>query len=219
MIEQNTLVKSKTAFLNPFPFLLLLILLIMSLLMSDRVDAAEREMFCTTEQIQNFEDMGLNNSSNVFYFLSNGTVYDVYSYYDNVINYDDTGYVFTVDNDYLTIGHIGEDGHKYVDGYSPTINMYDYKDSCILKVSDKATIKVNNKTDIYLTNNGIELINKYTACPNDSSIRETLCCTLVLTSDLFRYAVSNYIIIIVITFGIVLYCIDLYNKTKGGVIR
>lgn len=213
MVETKSAVNYKTAFLNPFPFFLLILLLIMSLLFANNVSASDRDIFCTDEQIQNFEDMGYNNKSDVFYLLIDGKVNYVYSPAD--IYYDIPNSTFYVNSNLMTIGSIDSDGFRYVNGYENKINMYSYNNACVLRVNDGVSIK--DKEDYYLTNNGIELINKFTACPNNSTISLTLCCLLLFVSELLAFIKTNYILLIIVTVSVISLCVSLFSKTKGGV--
>lgn len=214
MIENKDIVISRTAFLNPFPFFLLLILLLMSLLFSTNAHADS--LFCSSDEIENFEEMGYNSARDIFYFMSDNQIYYVYLYNpNNTVYYDDVNNIFTVDSEYMTIGTVDSDGFRYVSGYEDKIDMYSYNNSCILKVNDN--VKVKDKLDTYLTNDGVTLVNKYTACPRDSLLTQTLCCTLLFTTDILDYVVSNYILIIIVMVGVFFLCVGLFNRSKGGV--
>lgn len=172
--------------LNLFLFLLLII---STLLFSVDVSAANREMFCSQEEIQNFEEAGYDKNA-VLYFKSD-KVYSVYSSFNDAIYFNDENYIFSIDNNYMTIGHIGEDGFRHVDGYGKEFRMFDYKDSCILKVNDN--IPVKNKTEVFITDEGVKIVNDYSDCLDNAQnkVIGNLCALMVFSSDMVNASFSS----------------------------
>lgn len=189
---------------NPFP--MLLILFCFALLMwcfSEKASAAERQAFCTEEQIQNFEDSGQYDDSDDFYILSDNVVYNIYSWYDDQIYYNSNDYEFTVNNNEMVIGYI-KDGQRYIQGYSKKLSMYDYKDACILRINDKTDIIVENELDSFLTNNGIEIKNEYSLCEFDKEYLSVPCHLIVMNNNLVSnlLATNNLFILVFSVFAI-----------------
>lgn len=187
--------------LNLFLFLLLII---STLLFSVDVSAANKDMFCSQEEIQNFEEMGLDKSS-IFYFLSEGKVYNVYSWYNDNIYYNDSNYEFKIENNYMTIGSFDEEGRGSIDGYSPKINMYDYKDSCILYVNNDNKIYVEDKQDTFLTNEGVKIVNSFSDCLESSSnkVIGNICALMIVSNEMINASFSSSFLTIL--FGVFIF--------------
>lgn len=194
--------KVKSPSFNPYPFFMLMILLIMLILYSENGYAYEREKFCTEEQIQNFEESGQYDETDDFYILSNNIVYNIYSWYDEQIYYNSDYYEFTVNENQMVIGYI-ENGIRHIEGYSTRLSMYDYKDACILKINDKTNIIVENEIDSFLTNNGVEIKNEYSICEMENVLFSLPCQFIVLFNNITSYLITNMDYFILICLSLV----------------
>ncbi len=174
-------------------FLILSLSVILSASFYIEAFAEDDNLFCDSDTIRNFEDMGYDES--LVYIKTDDIILSVDTWYDDTIYFDDVNMAFSVNENYMVVGNLGEDGKFYINSYNEVINMYDYDNACILKVSDK--IPVKNKSVTYLTNDGI--VNDFMRCESDSFVMVNLCSLMLLSTNFFSVCFSNPVVAVVLS--------------------
>lgn len=208
----NECIKVKSPSFNPFPFLIIIILILSFCLFAEKV-SAESSYYCSDEEIKNFEEMGLDDGFS--FYIKTDTIQGVSSWYDNPIYFDDDNWSFSMEENYMTLYSFGEDGRGYINGYAQELNMYDYENACILKINDNIPLK--GKSDYYLSSNGIIIDNDYKHyCERDNVLFSIPCFLIILFNSILSFLlVNNSYFLIIFSSLVVGLAVVLFVKIRG----
>lgn len=197
---------------NPFPLILILLLLNLIFFSSTRANAYTPSWICSDEEIKNYEEMGLNQD-NIMYIKSDDVIYSIHTYYDNDINYDSNKQIISTDTQYISVRTF-ENGRWYVHEYSGKLELTSFKNVCVLDINN--AVIVDGKEVSSIPKEQIKQ-QKIDACINsENKFMSVLCTVLVFADETFPVLISIPIFLLLIGISISYVVFDLFRKMKKG---